>query len=436
MGSAFSRTYGRQISINLAIVLFIAVFCFSNRCFAINNGIKVCSTCPLTSIQKAIEIAPEGATIAIGPGTYKEETLIIKKELHLVGESFPVIDGQNKQQIIIIYKARNVTISGLVIKDTGLSFTSELAGIRVIESHDCQISKNKFLNTTYGVYLEKSKHCTITENYFQSFAQDEASGGNGIHIWTGSDHTIEGNEILGHRDGIYLEFVKSTKINSNRVSKNLRYGLHFMFSNQTVAQHNQFQENGSGVAIMYSQDILMEQNHYFKNKGTASYGLLLKDINSSQFRHNTFADNTVAIYMEGSNRSHFEGNNFSLNGYGLKIMGNCENNEFQYNNFIKNTFDVTTNSSLSGNSFIKNYWSRYLGYDLDKNKIGDVPFRPVSLSSVIVESIDSSYFLIGSLLFDLLDFIERALPELTPETLKDEQPLMSLWSSKKEESHD
>jgi nitrous oxidase accessory protein len=44
-------------------------------------------------------------------------------------------------------------------------------------------------------------------------------------------------------------------------------------------------------------------------------------------------------------------------------------------NFLGNTFDVSTNGSLVLNEFNGNYWDKYDGYDLDKNKIGDVPYR-------------------------------------------------------------
>lgn len=398
--------------------------------------LKVCATCEITSLQKAIDLAPEGGTVRVVGGVYREPTIIIKKTLRLIGENNPVIDGQNQRQILVIFKANDVEVSGFSIKDTGLSFTSEWAGIRVIEALRCKISENSFSNTTYGVYLEKSHQCHIHHNTFRGQAQDEASGGNGVHVWTGSEHKIENNNISGHRDGIYLEFVKSSLITSNEVFHNLRYGLHFMFSNSTNCQSNQFFENGSGVAVMYSQNIIMKNNQYLRSKGNASYGLLLKDIHSSQFIGNRFADNTVGIYMEGSNRSQFRENNFEANGYGLRIMGNCENNEFQHNNFTVNSFDVTTNSSMSWNTFSENYWSKYVGYDLDRNQQGDVPFRPVSLSSVVIESIESSFYLIGSFLFDLLDFVERALPELTPDTLKDETPLMNPWPLKMDVSRD
>jgi nitrous oxidase accessory protein len=389
--------------------------------------LQVCPTCDYHSIQTAANNATEGDTVTVSAGVYREGTIVIKKPIKLMGRPGAIIDGNNQNQILVIFKANGVLIKGFTFKNTGVSFTSELAGIRVIESTDCRIEDNTFVNTNYGIYLEKSHLCRVTDNQFKGKAVDEASGGNGIHIWTGSDHHIEGNHIDGHRDGIYLEFVKNSLIKENHVQNNLRYGLHFMFSNNTKSQNNTYSFNGSGVAIMYSQNILIENNTFSRNKGTASYGLLLKDINASTIRSNQFMDNSVGIYMEGSNRSQFLQNQFQQNGYALRIMGNCENNEFINNNYIGNSFDVTTNSSMSWNNFRQNYWSRYRGYDLNHDTIGDVPFRPVSLSSVVVETFDSSFYLIGSFLFDLLDFVEHALPELTPETLKDDEPLINPW---------
>ena len=116
-------------------------------------------------------------------------------------------------------------------------------------------------------------------------------------------------------------------------------------------------------------------------------------------------------------------------GWALRIMGDCEGNEFEKNDFIQNAFDVTTNSSQSANLFKGNYWSHYSGYDLDRNGVGDVPYRPVSLSSVVLEQIDSSYVLLNSFLFSVLDQVERALPSMTPEPLKDEEPAMAQFGA-------
>jgi nitrous oxidase accessory protein len=197
-----------------------------------------------------------------------------------------------------------------------------------------------------------------------------------------------------------------------------------MQSNDTLYEKNTFSENGAGVAVMYSRKIRMVENEFSNNSGPSSYGLLLKEISDSLILRNKFLNNTVAIYMEGSNRSSFKNNQIFDNAWGLKIMGNCENNDFKENNFIGNTFEVVTNSSHSWNTFQNNYWSQYDGFDLNNDGIGDKPHRPISLSSIILEKVDSAYILLNSFFFRLIDEVERALPEMITDELMDAAPLM------------
>ncbi|NBC18712.1 MAG: nitrous oxide reductase family maturation protein NosD, partial [Bacteroidetes bacterium] len=99
-------------------------------------------------------------------------------------------------------------------------------------------------------------------------------------------------------------------------------------------------------------------------------------------------------------------------------------NRFTANNFIGNTFDVTTNSRQNHSSFDGNYWDKYDGYDLDRDGVGDVPFRPVRLFAFIVEQNEPAVLLLRSLFVTLLDAAERVLPSITPETLTDAHPSM------------
>ena len=99
-------------------------------------------------------------------------------------------------------------------------------------------------------------------------------------------------------------------------------------------------------------------------------------------------------------------------------------NQVEGNNFQGNTFDVATNSSLVLNTFDRNYWDKYEGYDLDKDGVGDVPYRPVSLYSMIVERFPAAMILFRSFMVSLLDRTEKMIPGMTPEQLKDTLPAM------------
>ena len=128
--------------------------------------------------------------------------------------------------------------------------------------------------------------------------------------------------------------------------------------------------------------------------------------------------------MEGCSRIDVKNNSFQQNGYALRLQASCDDNLIQHNNFQKNTFDLVTNGSLVLNKIESNYWDRYEGYDLDKNKVGDVPYRPISLYGTIIERMPTAVLLWRSFLVFLLDKAERAIPVLTPENLKDDLPAM------------
>lgn len=161
-----------------------------------------------------------------------------------------------------------------------------------------------------------------------------------------------------------------------------------------------------------------------KNWGDASYGLLLKDIRDSEVIDNKFIKNSIAIYMEGSSRILFKQNLFKENGYGVRLQASCDENNFVQNNFQLNTFDIATNGNLVLNKINGNFWDRYEGYDLDKDGVGDVPYRPVSLYAMVVERVPAAVLLWRSFLVFLIDRAEKALPVVTPENLKDESPSM------------
>ena len=168
----------------------------------------------------------------------------------------------------------------------------------------------------------------------------------------------------------------------------------------------------------------MRKNKFLNNWGSASFGLLLKEINDAEITENVFEENTVGISIEGSNRIAYKRNNFVGNGWALKVRGACYSNSFIDNNFLHNSFDISYNSKINDNIFKQNYWSEYSGYDLDRDGIGDVPYRPVKLFSYIVNRTPETIVLLRSLFMDIIDFSEKVSPVFTPDNLMDSEPRM------------
>jgi nitrous oxidase accessory protein len=375
------------------------------------------------SIRTAIRIANNGDTILVAAGMYKEGNLIISKQLTLIGDKYPIIDGQNKYEVFSI-KASKVVIDGFKIYHSGTSNLDDYAGIKVYDSREVTIQNNILDDTYFGIYLQYAKRCVIKNNQLKANNKEEQQSGNGIHCWKSDSLSITGNTVDGHRDGIYFEFVTNSSIKSNTTSNNIRYGLHFMFSNNDTYQFNSFIGNGAGVAVMYSNKVSMLNNQFKENWGDAAYGLLLKEISDSYITGNTFEKNTTGIYLEGASSIKMDHNIFKNNGWAMKIQASCMDIKVSTNNFVGNTFDIGTNGSLVLNTFNKNYWDKYEGYDLNHDTMGDIPYRPVSMYSMIVEQNPPAMMLFRSFITSLLDKTEKLIPSLTPENLKDNTPLM------------
>lgn len=378
-----------------------------------------------SSVHSAIAAATTGDTILLKKGIYKEGNIQITKSIVLLGEEGAVLDGEGKHEILTV-SGEGIAVKGITFQSSGYSSTKDFASISVVDASFIVIENNTISNAYFAVHIANAQHCLVQGNRISGLTRSEQTSGNGIHLWKCDNMLIQNNEVEGHRDGIYFEFVTNSIIRGNNSHGNIRYGLHFMFSNYDAYTENIFKENGAGVAVMYSHHVVMHSNSFDHNWGANAYGILLKEINDAQIYNNHFDRNTVGILMESTNRIAVSCNQFYSNGWALRIQASCSDNEISLNNFWSNTFDVATNGSLSLNRFLRNYWDKYDGYDLNRDGIGDVTYHPVSMYSMVIEQNPNAVMLMRSFMVALLDKAEKAIPSLTPEAMADEAPAMKM----------
>lgn len=402
----------------------ITLFCFVIGAWAATARTWVVAPgSALPGLREAIGKARPFDTVLVQAGEYREGSLIIDKPLTLRGQGWPVLDGEHLYQPLGI-RSNYVSVSGFRVVRCGSKSMEDMAGIKVYNARYVYVFNNILEDNYFGIYLSASKHCWVSGNRLKAVGTAEQTAGNGIHAWKCDSVSITDNQVRGHRDGIYFEFVTNSYIARNWSEANIRYGLHFMFSHNDAYEQNMFTRNGAGVAVMYSRHVTMRHNTFAANLGGAAYGILLKDIQSSYISDNEFIENTVAVFMEGCTRSTLERNIFRQNGWAIKVQASCDNNTFRYNNFFANTFDVATNNQLVLNTFEKNYWDKYEGYDIDRNHIGDVPYHPVSLFAMVSDQMPYAMMFWRSFTVFLLDRAEKVIPSLSPDQLRDNSPLM------------
>jgi nitrous oxidase accessory protein len=409
------------LALSLALVLLLPARAEAQG--ARLDEVVVSPTGAVRTITAALSRVRPGGRVVVRPGTYREPTIAITQPVELVGIGAPVLDGGGEHGILLV-TADDVTVRGFRLRHVGTSYVEDRAAIRVTDAKRCTVSGNELDDVFFGIYLANVEGCLIERNTLRASNRTETTSGNGIHLWSTRGVTIADNRVVGFRDGIYFEFVHDTEVRGNLSEGNLRYGLHFMYSDDCRYLENIFRRNGSGVAVMYTRHVQMTANRFENNWGAAAYGLLLKEIGDARLERNVFLRNTTGLVADGANRMIVDRNDFIENGWAVKLDASTVDGRMTRNNFIANTFDVASNSREPSTVVAGNFWDAYRGYDLDRNGVGDVPFRPVRFFSMVVERHEPALLLLRSAFVDLLDAAERVMPAMTPTTLADARPAM------------
>ncbi len=215
----------------MRLFLFISIFFILKATSA--KTIVVGPNQVVHSLKKAIEQAKDKDTILLQAGIYKEGSIILTKSLTIIGQNNPVLDGENKYETLLI-SGKNILIRGIWFRNSGYSAMDDYASIKLVDCSNVVIENNRVTGSYFAIHISNSLNAVVRGNTIIGNPSTEQMTGNGIHLWKSSHAIIENNNVQGHRDGIYFEFVTFSSIKNNLSEKNIRYGLHFMFSNQAV----------------------------------------------------------------------------------------------------------------------------------------------------------------------------------------------------------
>lgn len=383
---------------------------------------------PPGAAAAAIAGAAAGDTVVLGTGVHAGP-LRIEKPLVLRGETDAVVDGGGTGSVVTI-ASPGVTVEDLSLRRSGSDVMAVDAGVHVALVAGVRLLRLRITDVLYGVNVEQVtgleiRDCRLTGRVAPL---DETGSGNGLHLWHSESVRIAGNQVERFLDAIYLSFAHHITVEDNRLRWNGRYGLHTMYCQENHLVANVFELNVAGCALMFSNHLLVEHNDFVHNRGSRTYGLLLRDCSDGVFTGNRLDDNTIAVFMDGSNRNRFRSNLVENNGWGLLLFSSCSDNEFSANQFIQNDYPVALDMRLTNNRFddgsVGNYWSDNAAYDLDADGIGDTPYSPVSAFAFISKQYPDLTILAKSPGVAALSVAERVLPALHPSEAVDRHPLV------------
>ena len=371
-------------------------------------------------IAPAIAGAAAGDTIEVRGGVYRED-LVVDKRLQLVGIGRPRLFGTGLGTVVTI-ASPGCELSGFAIEGSGTGSTNAMdAGVQVLSSGN-RVVDNVLRRVFYGIVVVDATHNEIADNDITGLDQlPFGRRGDGIYLYRAPENFVARNRIRGERDAIYFQYAPRGRAVDNVVSDS-RYGLHDMFSDDTVIARNRFSDSTVGANIMNSRRIRLEGNRIERNRGVPGIGLTLKDCDNSVVRGNQIVANARGLLIDGSATNRFAGNLFTANDTALAISSSAEGNEFGDNRFDDNWSDVVLSGrdsrirwSIDGRG---NTWGRYRGFDFDGDGIGETPHPVVGaferleganaaarlfLQSPAAAGLDLAARLSGDVPFDALD---------------------------------
>ena len=375
---------------------------------------------------RALVAAGPGDSVVLAPGIHRGG-LRVTKAILLRGEPGAIVDGGGTGSVVTV-ACDGASVEGLEVRASGRDVMKLDSGIQVLTSARVRVENVVARDVLYGISAERAAGlevvgCTLSGRVRPG---DETGSGNGIHLWYCTGGVVRGNRVERFLDAVYLSFAHGLEVESNHLAWNGRYGLHTMYCQENRLVANTFTHNVAGCALMFSNRLVVEDNDFVHNRGPRTYGLLLRDCSDGTFTGNRMADNTVAVFLDGSNRNRFGRNLVENNGWGLLLFASCRGNEFAGNNFIANDYPVALDMRRTDNRFDDgargNYWSDNGAYDLDDDGVADEPYAPVSAFAFVSKQYPDLTILARSPAVAALGVAERLFPSLSPSEAVDRFP--------------
>ena len=377
------------------------------------------------TLQQAIAMAEAGDTLRLGHGTYSGN-FIVDKPLALVGESGTLLDGGGQGRVVTL-AAPDTRLTGVTIVGSGDCLSCEDGAVYVSDrATGAVIENNRLERNLIGVNLKGPHDAVVRGNTI--IGRDDlpmSERGNGVQLWNAPGSVVDDNLIRLGRDGIFVNVSRHNRFTNNRL-EGVRFGVHYMYANDSEISGNVSRGNHLGFALMFSHRLIVTGN---RSLGDRDHGLLMNYANESQVSGNEVsggAEKCVFIYNANHNR--FDGNLFEGCSIGIHFTAGSEQNTIVGNAFIGNRTQV----KYVGTRHIEwseggrgNYWSDNPAFDLDGDGISDRVYRPNDLVDQLVWRHPLAKLLLNSPAVHLVRWAQSAFPPLYPGGVVDLAPLMA-----------
>ncbi|UTV29449.1 nitrous oxide reductase family maturation protein NosD [Photobacterium atrarenae] len=397
------------------------------------------------NLQQVLDTAADGDVITLAAGEYTGN-FVIRRAVKLQGTPGARINAGGKGHALLLQNER-IRIEGLDIHNWGRDLTAQNAGIYA-DKHASHlvIRNNRLKGDGFGIWIQGGQHIKVEGNEVIGNPQlRSADRGNGIQLSRVQHADVSNNTVSHTRDGLYI-IASQQSVLKNNTMHDLRYGIHYMYSHSNRVQDNLAFRTRAGYALMSSRKLTVIGN---ETRDSEDYGFLMNFITYSEISHNRISNvwtkpehkvngrdgKGLFVYNSGYNTLSF--NTIDTTEIGIHLTAGSENVKVFGNTFLNNPVQVKYVSNRKqewSQNGTGNFWSNYLGWDLNNDGRGDTPFEPNDGIDKLVWQYPEAKVLLDSPAILMLRWVQKQFPILKPAGVTDSFPLMLPMTGSAEES--
>jgi len=414
-------------------------------------------------LQAVIDRAAEGDVVLLAPGEHRGPVRLARR-LTLLGQEGAVLAGSGQGSVVTV-SAPGAGVRGLTIRGSGRDAERMDAGVFVEKTASgALVEGNRIEGNLYGIYLHGAENAIARRNEIVGIAEGRVNeAGNGISVWNAPGAKVLDNDVRYGRDGIFVVTSRNNAFRNNRFT-DVRFAIHYMYTNDSEVSGNISTGNAAGFTIMYSHRLLIRGN---VSDGDRDRAFLFNYANGSEIVGNTAigrlqppqrwavvgqrvagdehglpkedadanGDKTAwriapekCVFIYNANNNRFHGNRFEGCEIGIHFTAGSERNDIYDNAFINNRRQV----KYVGTRFLDwskdgrgNYWSDNPAFDLNADGIADTAYRPNDLIDQVLWTAPEAKVLLNSPAVQVLRWAQSQFPALYPGGVVDSHPLMA-----------
>ncbi len=375
-------------------------------------------------LKDVLARAAPGDTLRLAPGEHRGQVVITTPGLTLEGETGAIIDGGGQGSTITV-RAADVAIRGVSVRGSGVSLIDKDSGVFLDRGADRALIENDtFVDNLISVYLDGPRDVIVRANRIRGLRIPRLSErGPAISLWNTPGSQILDNDVRFGRDGVFVVASHRDTVRGN-VFHDMRFAVHFMYSDNSVVEDNVSVGNNAGYVLMYSTGLRVIGNVSDRDR---DHGFLFNYANQSRISDNVARDSAKCVFIYNANRNDFAGNWFEACGVGVHFTAGSEGNAITGNAFVDNQSQVM----YVGTRWLDwqaggrgNYWSDNPAFDLKGDGVATTAYRPNSVVDQIVWRAPAAKLLLNSPALAVLRWAQSAFPAIHPGGVIDSAPLM------------